>query len=120
MAFPNDRSNDVKAPITWGRQKNFFQKTAVSVSTFNTDCDLTITFTTQGVHFVNLGSSSSQVVEYSFNGNDLHGELNPATGSATQNIMFNPRIICKVWFRIQSGSTGPVTVSVQAWATDGG
>jgi hypothetical protein len=120
MPFPNDRSNDPKAPITWGRQQNFFQKTAVSVSTFNTDCDVLIPFTTQGFQFVNLGTTSTQVVEYSFNGNDLHGELNPATGSATQSIMFNPRVACKIWFRIQSGSTGPVTVSVQAWATVGG
>lgn len=98
--------------ITWGKDFNFFQKVAVStVGTFNTNCDVVITFTTQGLMLLNLGSG---VVEFSFNGTQVHGELNSANASA--GLSFDNRVVSKIWFRVQSGSSAPITVSVMAWS----
>jgi len=113
-AYPNDRSNDPLAPITYGRDFNFYKKMSVSATAFNTDADMIITFTTQGVQFLNLGSGTANVIEFSFNGNTVHGELDASRVSA--GITFDNRVVCKIWFRIQSGSTGPVDVSVNAWS----
>lgn len=112
-SYPNDRSNDPKAAITYGRDFNFFQKLSVTVTgAFNTDCDMVITFPTQAIMMLNLGAG---VVEYSFNGNTVHGELNSSNPSA--GMAFDNRVVSKIWFRVQTGSTAPIEVSVQAWAT---
>jgi hypothetical protein len=110
------------SPITLkqGRDSSFFTKVAVNWTSFGggqTDGqspDIIISFTTQGLMFLNLGSGSSNVVEYSFNGSTVHGELNPTNASA--GMSFDNRVQSLIWFRLQSGSTGPVTISVQAWA----
>lgn len=101
-------------PINYGIDHNFFDKIAVSSSSFNTNADAFIPFVTQGVMFLNLGSGGTNTVEFSFNGTTVHGELNPANASV--GLTFNNRVIGKIWFRLASGSTGPVTVSVNAWA----
>jgi hypothetical protein len=104
--------------INYGRDWNFFQKVAVSATTFGGGSvdgyqpDLIITFPTQSVLFLNEGTG---VVEYSFNGNTVHGELNSATPSI--GLAFDNRVISLIWFRVQSGSTGPITVAVHAWST---
>ena len=106
---------------TLGFDHNFFQKVAVSATTFGGGSvdgyqpDLIITFNTQTVMFLNLGSGATNVVEYSFNGQTLHGELNPTNPSA--GLVFDGRPVSKVWFRVQAGSSGPISVSVQAWST---
>jgi hypothetical protein len=107
--------------INQGRDYNYFQKIAVDWTSFGAGSsdgygpDAIITFSTQTVMFVNLTASgtSDSVVEYSFNGNVLHGELNPT--NSTIALTFENRTISQIWFRIQSGSSGPITVSVQAW-----
>lgn len=99
-----------------GRDFNYFVETAVNWTTFgggSTDGygpDQVITFITQGVMFLNLGSGT---VEYSFNGNTVHGELNSANPSV--GMVFDNRIISLIWFRVKTGSSGPITISVQAW-----
>jgi hypothetical protein len=102
---------DPGAPILYGRDYNFFQKLSVTnVSAFNTNADMIITFSTQTVMFLNVGSG---VIEYSFNGNTVHGELNSANLSAGKS--FDNRVISKIWFRVQAGSVAPITVAVEAW-----
>lgn len=102
-----------------GHDHNFFQKVAVSTNQFgggSTDGyqpDLLITFSTYGVIF-NTEGSSTNTVEYSFNGTTVHGELVPGTNRAT--LSFPNRVISMIWFRVKAGSTGPITVSVEAWA----
>ena len=98
--------------ITNGFDWNFFDKISVSSSTFNNTADVFIPFTTQGVMLLNLGTG---VVEVSLNGNTVHMELNSANASA--GLTFDNRVIGKIWFRIQTGSSGPIVVSVNAWAT---
>ena len=102
---------------TLGRDFNFFQKVAVSATTFGGGSvdgyqpDIIITFTTQGALFLNEGSG---VVEYSFNGTTVHGELD--SGGASKGLSFDNRVISMIWFRVKSGSSGPITISVQAWS----
>ena len=101
---------------TNGRDFNFFQKVSVTATTFGGSSvdgyqpDIIITFPTQGVIFLNEGSG---IVEYSFNGNTLHGELDSTKPSV--GLAFDNRVVSKVWFRVKSGSSGPIVVSVQAW-----
>lgn len=112
--------------ISYGRDFNFFQKYSVTATTFGGDTvdgyqpSMIITFPTYGVIFTNLaldgytdGYTGNSIVEYSFNGQTVHGEL----GSNDNNISltFENRVISLIWFRIQSGSSGPIPISVQAW-----
>ena len=116
--------------VTLGYDRNYFQKLSVTATAFggNNDGslyvpgpqpDMIIPFNTGGVIMTNLALTgvwaAGSVVEYSFNGQVVHGEL----GSSTQNISlsFLGRPVAKIWFRLQSDSAGPVSVSVQAWST---
>jgi hypothetical protein len=112
-----------------GRSYDFYNKLGVTWSNFgggnNGNPDLFIPFETDTVQLINLtvdqfipASSSgalaaTSVVEYSFNGTQVHGEL----GSGVHNIerTFIDRVIGLIWFRIQAGSTGPIVVTTQAW-----
>lgn len=96
--------------ITYGFDHNFFQKVSVTATSFNSNADLFIPFVTQGVMLLNLGSG---VVEISLNGQTVHMELNSANASA--GLTFDNRVVSKMWFRVQSGSSGPIVVSVNAW-----
>jgi hypothetical protein len=103
---------------TQGLDFNFYQKLSVTATTFGGSSvdgyqpDMIIWFPTQGVQFLNLGTG---VIEYSFNGSTIHGELNSA--NATAGLTFDNRVVSMIWFRVQTGSTGPILISVQAWAT---
>lgn len=113
--------------ITYGYSHNYFNKLAVNWTTFGggsvdgyqPDMIINLLEPTQTVIFNNvsivaaLTTTSTQVIEYSFDGNTVHGEL----GSNNQNIreVFENRVISLIWFRVQSGSSGPLTVSVEAW-----
>lgn len=96
--------------IIYGQDFNFYQKLAVTASgSFNTDCDVMITFPTQQVNF---SLESTGVIEYSFNGNTIHGQMDSTKNSA--NLQFPNRVVSKIWFRLVSGAG---TVRVEAWAT---
>ena len=112
--------------INYGQDFNFFKKIAVSNPTSNADPndgyvlfgDYTdgyrhsafIPFTTQGIMLSNEGSG---VIEFSFNGHTVSGELNSATASKT--LTFENRSVCKIWLRVASGSSGPINCTIQAW-----
>jgi hypothetical protein len=107
-AYPNDRSNDPMGPITYGRDYNFFVNVTPTVSisdSFNFDADICITFPSYTVTF-NVGSGTA--VQYSFNGNTVHGDLGVSPVSVT-SLIFQNRQISKVWFR----GAGPIRV--EAW-----
>lgn len=116
MAFPHIKK-------TQGHNFNYYSKTAVNWAQFGTPDgyttqdgygpDLVITFSTQGIMFLNEGTTSSQVVEYSFNGNTVDGELDPTLPS--KGLAFDGRVISLIWFRMKDGSSGPCNVSVHAW-----
>ena len=96
-------------PITQGFDHNFYEELTVTNTSFNTNADAFIPFVTQGVMLLNL--SGSGTVDFSFNGNTLHGRLAANTPSA--GLTFDNRVIGKIWFRTSSGS---VNVSINAWA----
>jgi hypothetical protein len=112
-----------------GRDYNFFQKVTVTGSNYGSStpdgytiadgyyCDLFITFPTTGIIFHTEGTLSTSVIEYSFNGRTTHGELIPATANVAgrNTITFLNRKVTSIWFRVKSGSAGPVLVSVEAW-----
>lgn len=101
--------------ITRGRDFNFFQKVSVSATTFGGGSvdgyqpDLLIKFPTQSLIFLN---ESAGVIEYSFNGFTVHGQLDGGTTSLTKMLKFDNRVVSLIWFRSTSGTQ---TVSVQAW-----
>lgn len=104
---------------TQGRDFNFFQEKAISSTTFGVGADgyqpdMIITFPTKGggVVFHTKGSSTN-TVEYSFNGNTVHGELIPGGNRTT--ITYTNRAVSMIYFRVKSGSSGPITVTVEAW-----
>ena len=101
-------------PITYGFDHNYFEKLSVTATTFNYNADAFVPFVTQGVMLLNLSTSSSSIVEFSFNGTTVHGEL--AAGTPSAGLTFDNRVIGKIWFRVQSGSSGPISVSINAWA----
>lgn len=110
-SYPNDRSNNPLFPIEYGRDYNFFNKITVVATTFNTACDVLITFPTQTVTLF-LEGTGAQRIEYSFNGNTVHGDM--TIGQASASLTFENRVISKIWFQAVSGE--PV-VRIEAWGT---
>jgi hypothetical protein len=110
-AYPNDRSNDPKAAITYGRDFNFYQVVtpgSSTLGTFGTDCDIVITFPTYTVTF---WAPTGSVIEYSLNGNTIHGKIDGSGATSPSFLTFDNRSMCKVWF------SGSGTIRVEAWAT---
>lgn len=103
MSYPNINKK------TYGRDYNFFQRANVSNADFGEHPDMVITFTTTGVLFLNEGTG---VVEFSFNGNTVHGSLNSADPS--KGISYDNRVVSTIWFRRVSGDAS-ITVRVEGW-----
>ena len=107
-----------------GKDFNFFQIVPVNWTQFGSPDgytledgygpDIIFTFTTQGLSFINYGTGPTDIVEYSFNGNVVHGDMVPFTSSAS--LVFDNRIVSAVWFRLKSGATGPVNIRIEAWS----
>lgn len=105
-------------PKNNGRDFNFFEKISVTNTTFGVSgdgylCDMIIDFPVAGL-ILHTEGTSTNTVEYSFNGNHVHGELIPGSGRAT--LTFLNRKVTAIWFRVKAGSVAPITVSVEAWA----
>ena len=60
-----------------------------------------------------LNENETGIVEYSFNGKNLHGELNPDL--PTKGMTFQYRPIVRIWFRVKAGSFGPIVVRIDGW-----
>ena len=99
-----------------GTDYNFYNKKDVIATSFGGDTvsgkqpDMVIRFQTTTLMMLNEGSG---IIEFSFNGINVHGELNSATQSNA--LSFDNRMVNRIWFRIKEGSSGPITVSVTAW-----
>lgn len=117
MTFPYDRSNNPRGAIQYGRDFNFFKNVTPGGSgsgVFATDCDLIITFPTQTVTFWMGSGLGAGVVQYSFNGTDIHGTLDSTNSTAPATLTFENRPVSKIWFSAISGT--PI-VRVEAWGT---
>lgn len=110
MGYP-DRSNDPKAAINYGHDYNFFITAtpgSATPGTFAADCDVLINLLapTYTVTFNCYGG----VLQYSFNGNVIHGTMDSTGSTAPAALTFQNRAITKIWF------AGTGTVRVEAWA----
>lgn len=86
---------------------NYFQVIAADGYAFPDEPQAVFGFNSQGFMFLNRGT---HVVQYSFDGSTVHGDLNPA--DVSKGMSFDNRCECKVWFR---GLDGYGTVRVEAW-----
>lgn len=92
---------------TQGKDYNFFTKVTVVDTSFPSNSQVTIPFGGQtGFSLVNEGNT---VVEYSFNGTTLHGDMTPNTPTAA--MVFDNRRVSAIWFRASSSCL----VRVEAW-----
>ena len=97
-------------PITLGKSFDFFEKVTVSVVDFPEDSQITFNF--RGQQTLSIVNESANVVEYSFNGNTIAGDMTPGTPTAA--IFFDNRRVSAIWFRVPSGVAS--LIRVEAWA----
>lgn len=88
---------------------NFFEAVTVDVAVFPDTPQVNFEFLSQGFSFLNRGAN---VIEYSFDGSTVHGDLDP--GDASAGLTFDSRVESKVWFRYVGGSS---VVRVEAWGS---
>lgn len=95
-----------------GRRKdsNFFEKFAVSSTSF--DVLARWNFNSQGIALMVESNDSDDVVQYSFDGETVHGDMTPLLPS--EAVMYDYRAQNKIWFR-RATPGSPVTVRVEAW-----
>lgn len=96
--------------IVNGNDRNFFTKVTVASASFGDYSDVII-----GVKFIRslmLSNEGTGIVEYSFNGNTVHGDLTP--GKASESVAFDNRQVNKIWFRLKSGAAS--VIRVEAWS----
>lgn len=102
MSYPTVNKN-----VT-GKDFNFFERADITSPIFQDHPDMFITFSTNGILFLNEGSGT---VEFSFNGNTVHGSLN--SNDSSKGVAYDNRVVSAIWFRNISGGT--ITVRVEAW-----
>jgi hypothetical protein len=97
------------------RNKNFFTKLQISNTAFVVAQRAKWDFNSVGLALLVESNDSNDVVQYSFNGKDVHGDLTPLLPS--EGIVFDNRFENNVWFRrVTPGD--PVTVRIEAWQYD--
>lgn len=100
------------------RDYNFFQKVNVSWTEFgemqSEEGFIPDVWIQRGGNtLMLLNESETGVVEYSFNGETVHGELDPTL--PTKGMTFDNRPVSYIWFRIKSGSAGPISVRIDSY-----
>lgn len=100
MAFP-----DKNAKITRGADFNFFYEDTVSNPGFTEDPYIPGVRGSSHSFYIRTAGAT---VEYSFDGNNIHGRLTVAQAER----FFPNRSISKIWFR----SAGSATIEVEGWA----
>jgi len=99
-------------PKTWGKDFDFFYKGDVVVRANGWRANADAVFNFRGQVSFSIVNEGTQVIEYSFNGNTLHGDLTP--GTPTQAIIFDNRRVSRIWFRTSAPGQ---TIRVEAWAS---
>jgi hypothetical protein len=93
-------------PIVNGKDFNYFQEVNIATASFPTEPQVQIAF--RGAQRLTFILESGTNVEYSFNGNTVHGNMK--TG-ISNNLNFDIRNNKLIWFRCSGGAT----VRVEAW-----
>lgn len=93
-------------PRTLGKDRFFFQRKEITSNVFNDSADVALSLITKNsVLLINEGPG---IVQYSFNGTTVHGELNNTIGTNAVSVN-NPSIV-KIWFKIKSGTNASITI----------
>lgn len=102
-----------RTKITQGYDFNFFDRQVITSADFgDVDGYANVLIPIRTNYLVlSLINEGANTIEYSFNGNTLHGDLVPSTPSAA--LTFNGRNAFKIWFRVPSGAS---TVRIEAYA----
>lgn len=87
---------------------NYFNNILVDGYNFPSSAQADFNFISAGIALLNR---SNYVIEYSFNGIDLHGDLRPT--EASRGLIFDNRNESKMWFRAADGYG---TVRIEAWS----
>lgn len=95
-------------PKTHGCDFNLFRKIDVHGAAFPHESQVTINIL--GQFSFSMMNEGANVVEYSFNGNTLHGDMTP--GTPTQGLFFDNRRVSAIWFRTVGGAS---RVRIEAW-----
>ena len=97
------------AKITDGISPDFFTKVTVNDAAFP-DTE-TVLINVKWLKGFSISNEGTAVVEYSFNGTHVHGDLTP--GKASESIFFDGRQRYKIWLR--TATPGQV-VRIEAWS----
>lgn len=87
---------------------NYFFNELVDAYDFPTIPQVNFDFNSEGFTLINRGL---WVIQYSFDGSTLHGDLDPS--DATKGLAFDARTESKIWFRVIDGYS---IVRVEAWS----
>lgn len=90
---------------------NFFNRIVINTTNFTLGGSWS--FNSAGLILLVESTSSLDIIEYSFDGTTVHGDLTPGTPS--QGISFDNRHECTVFLR-RSFEGGDVTVRIESWA----
>ena len=97
------------------RNKNFFTKLEVTNTLFVSTQRAKWDFNSIGLALLVESNDSNDVVQYSFDGKEVHGDLTPLLPS--EGIIFDNRFENSIWFRrVFAGNA--VIVRVEAWRHD--
>jgi hypothetical protein len=98
--------------ITKGMDFNKFARITVD-GYFGDFADVSFNFRFTNLSFT-LVHEGSGVVEYSFNGNTVHGDM--TAGTTTASLSFDNRKVPAIWFRAADNDALGATVRVEGWA----
>ena len=89
---------------------NYYKKIAITTPNF-ADNKFVWDFVSAGILLLNEGTAGN-VVEYSFDGVETHGELDPSRASA--GLSFDSRHHSKIYLRLASGTSA--VIRIETWA----
>jgi hypothetical protein len=92
------------------KDTNYFHKFEVTSTTFKLLANWN--FNSTGIALMVESDNREDVVQYSFDGENVHGDMTPMMPS--EAIIFDNRIASKIWFRLANPGD-PVLVRVEAW-----
>jgi hypothetical protein len=101
--------------LTRRKDNSFFRKYSISDTAFSSAPTATWNFTSIGIALMIESDDSADVIEYSFDGVTIHGDMTPLMPS--EAIIFDNRFHSKVWFR-RATAGAAVTVRVEAWRNE--
>ena len=98
---------------TKGKDFNKFGRVTVDGYHFKEYADFVFNFRNCMLTF-SLANEGAGKIEYSFNGNTVHGDL--TVGTPTEAIFFDNRNVFGVWFRAANGAAVGSIARVEGWA----